>query len=105
MVLLFSLVFISCVAGFSLIDPENFIPANSLVTPTHIQPEWYFLFAYAILRSVPNKLGGVVLLLLSVLSLFLFRVKANFLFFRGFIYNPLLRAIYWIFIINFLLLT
>merc|ERR1712156_186403 len=36
-------------------DPENFISANPLVTPVHIQPEWYFLFAYAILRSIPNK--------------------------------------------------
>merc|ERR1711963_1078648 len=47
-------------------DPENFIPANPLVTPLHIQPERYFLFAYAILRSIPNKLGGVVALFLSV---------------------------------------
>merc|ERR1712079_357196 len=38
-------------------DPENFIPANPIVTPVHIQPEWYFLFAYAILRSIPSKLG------------------------------------------------
>nr|AFV57320.1 cytochrome b [Harpadon nehereus] len=40
-------------------DPDNFTPANPLVTPPHIKPEWYFLFAYAILRSIPNKLGGV----------------------------------------------
>jgi ubiquinol-cytochrome c reductase cytochrome b subunit len=50
-------------------DPENFIPANPLVTPVHIQPEWYFLFAYAILRSIPNKLGGVLALAGSVLIL------------------------------------
>jgi len=50
-------------------DPENFNTANPLVTPIHIQPEWYFLFAYAILRSIPNKLGGVVALLLSILIL------------------------------------
>lgn len=56
----------------ALVDPENFIPANSLVTPVHIQPEWYFLFAYAILRSIPNKLGGVLALFLSVLILFVF---------------------------------
>lgn len=49
-----------------LIDPENFIPANPLVTPTHIQPEWYFLPIYAILRSIPNKLGGVVALVISI---------------------------------------
>merc|ERR1712117_514582 len=50
-------------------DPENFIPANPMVTPVHIQPEWYFLFAYAILRSIPSKLGGVLALVLSVLIL------------------------------------
>jgi len=48
-------------------DPENFIPANPIVTPVHIQPEWYFLFAYAILRSIPRKLGGVLALVGSIL--------------------------------------
>jgi ubiquinol-cytochrome c reductase cytochrome b subunit len=52
-------------------DRENFILSNPLVTPSHIQPEWYFLFAYAILRSIPNKLGGVVALVLSIAILFL----------------------------------
>merc|ERR1712188_237010 len=42
--------------------PDNYIPANPLVTPAHIVPEWYFLPFYAILRSIPNKLGGVLLL-------------------------------------------
>lgn len=53
-----------------LIDPENFIPANPLVTPTHIQPEWYFLPMYAILRSIPNKLGGVIALVISIAILY-----------------------------------
>jgi ubiquinol-cytochrome c reductase cytochrome b subunit len=57
-------------APFYLGDPENFILANPLVTPTHIVPEWYFLFAYAILRSIPNKILGVIFLLLSLLILF-----------------------------------
>nr|QWB85630.1 cytochrome b [Saphanus piceus] len=52
-------------------DPDNFIPANPLVTPIHIQPEWYFLFAYAILRSIPNKLGGVIALIMSIAILYL----------------------------------
>ena len=52
-------------------DPENFIPANPLVTPVHIKPEWYFLWAYAILRSIPNKLGGVVAMFAALLILFL----------------------------------
>ena len=51
-------------------DPENFIPANPLVTPIHIKPEWYFLWAYAILRSIPNKLGGVIALFSAILVLF-----------------------------------
>lgn len=51
-------------------DPDNFIPANPLVTPVHIQPEWYFLFAYAILRSIPNKLGGVIALVISIAILY-----------------------------------
>lgn len=50
-------------------DPENFIPANPLVTPVHIKPEWYFLWAYAILRSIPNKLGGVLAMFAALLIL------------------------------------
>ena len=52
------LIKISFFLSFALGNSENFIPANPLVTPVHIQPEWYFLIAYAILRSIPNKLGG-----------------------------------------------
>nr|VFU78696.1 Cytochrome b oxydase [Proasellus cantabricus] len=64
------LLLISLLAPFILGDPENFNEANPLSTPLHIQPEWYYLFAYAILRSIPNKLGGVIALLLSVLVLY-----------------------------------
>jgi ubiquinol-cytochrome c reductase cytochrome b subunit len=49
--------------------PDNYIPANPLVTPAHIQPEFYFLFAYAILRSIPNKLIGVIALFASLMIL------------------------------------
>jgi len=65
---------LTCLALFTpnlLGDPDNFTPANPLVTPPHIKPEWYFLFAYAILRSIPNKLGGVLALLFSILVLIL----------------------------------
>jgi len=65
-------IFVNLVVPFFFIDPDNFTPANPLVTPAHIQPEWYFLFAYAILRAVPNKLGGVAALLFSILILFIF---------------------------------
>lgn len=53
-----------------LTDPENYLPANPLVTPIHIMPEWYFLWAYAILRSIPNKLGGVVAMFAAIFILF-----------------------------------
>lgn len=68
---IFLLLLVVCWAPWKLGDPENFLPANPLMAPTHIQPEWYFLFAYAILRSIPNKLGGVIALLLSVIILYL----------------------------------
>jgi ubiquinol-cytochrome c reductase cytochrome b subunit len=51
------------------IDPENFITSNPISTPAHIKPEWYFLPFYAVLRSVPNKLGGVILILMIILLL------------------------------------
>ena len=57
-ILIFLFMYICLQNPWLLGDPENFIPANPLVTPVHTQPEWHFLFAYAILRSIPNKLGG-----------------------------------------------
>ena len=66
------LIFMFICLHFPLIlgDDENFVEADPSVTPHHIQPEWYFLFAYAILRSIPNKLGGVIALALSVAVLY-----------------------------------
>ena len=58
-----------------LADSENYILANPLLSPLHIKPEWYFLFAYAILRSVPNKLGGVIALCLRVVVFYLLPFK------------------------------
>jgi len=91
--------------GYNLIDAENWIPANPLVTPTHIQPEWYFLFAYAILRSIPNKLGGVLGLVLSVIFLFVFTISSSRIIFSGINFSPIARFVYWRFIANFFLLT
>ena len=85
-------------------DPENFIPANPLVTPVHIQPEWYFLIAYAILRSIPNKLGGVVALALSIVIL----IICPFMYirkFRGYIFYPLNKILFWIHVNIWVLLT
>lgn len=74
-------------------DPINFNPADPLKTPTHIQPEWYFLFAYAILRRIPNKLGGVIGLLLSVAVLYVmpFFPKG---FQRGIQFNLISQALF-----------
>lgn len=104
-VFLFVFLFVTLKYGYSLMDAENFIPANPLVTPTHIQPEWYFLFAYAILRSIPNKLGGVLALVISVMMLFLFRVASSNLLFRGVRFRRGGRLIFWSFAMNFLILT
>jgi len=68
---LLTLIRVSLFAPNILGDPENFIPANPLVTPVHIKPEWYFLWAYAILRSISRKLGGVVAIFSALLILFL----------------------------------
>lgn len=89
---------------YILSDPDNFIPANPLITPIHIQPEWYFLFAYAILRSIPNKLGGVIALLISIIILFLLPLN-NFNKFQGNQFYPLSQLFFWIFISSVILLT
>jgi ubiquinol-cytochrome c reductase cytochrome b subunit len=85
-------------------DPENFIPANPLVTPVHIQPEWYFLFAYAILRSIPNKLGGVVALALAVMVLYILPFYGNTKF-KSIAFYPLGKVLFWILIVIVFLLT
>lgn len=84
--------------------PDNYIEANPLVTPIHIQPEWYFLFAYAILRSIPNKLAGVVALLFSILILFIMPFVHTSKI-RSSCFKPLSKFFYWLFIANFFLLT
>nr|ADL18402.1 cytochrome b [Rhinoplax vigil] len=85
-------------------DPENFTPANPLVTPPHIKPEWYFLFAYAILRSIPNKLGGVLALAASVLILFL-NPLLHMSKQRSMTFRPLSQILFWMLVTNLLILT
>nr|YP_011032077.1 cytochrome b [Carinata recurvata]WRH31307.1 cytochrome b [Carinata recurvata] len=89
---------------YMLSDPDNFIQANPMVTPIHIQPEWYFLFAYAILRSIPNKLGGVLALFLSILILTIlpFSMKMKF---KGLMFYPVNQLNFWLFISVVILLT
>nr|YP_010956925.1 cytochrome b [Saurida brasiliensis]WMY90083.1 cytochrome b [Saurida brasiliensis] len=85
-------------------DPDNFTPANPLVTPPHIKPEWYFLFAYAILRSIPNKLGGVLALLASILVLMLVPILHTSKQ-RGLMFRPLTQILFWTFVADVIILT
>jgi len=103
-IMIFTLIFISLIAPYSLGDPENFIPSNPLVTPIHIQPEWYFLFAYAILRSIPNKLGGVLALITSILILLILPVS-NKSILRGMQFYPFNKISFWFFISSVFILT
>lgn len=103
-VMLLRLLLICLLTPWALGDPENFIPANPLVTPVHIQPEWYFLFAYAILRSIPNKLGGVIALAMAVIVLIFlpYFSKPNF---RGLAFYPINKFLFWAQINTVILLT
>jgi len=102
--IVFSLIIICLVTPYILGDVENFSPANPLVTPIHIQPEWYFLFAYAILRSIPNKLGGVLALVISIFILYtLPLVKPNKIL--GNQFYPINQLILWILLNVMILLT
>nr|QSH91018.1 cytochrome b [Triatoma dimidiata] len=87
-----------------LMDPENFIPANPLVTPVHIQPEWYFLFAYAILRSIPNKLGGVIAMVSSIAIILILPIT-NKSKFQGLTFYPISQITFWTLATILILLT
>nr|ACJ43634.1 cytochrome b [Echinotriton chinhaiensis] len=104
LLMLLTIMLISLLTQNLMGDPENFTPANPLVTPPHIQPEWYFLFAYAILRSIPNKLGGVLALLMSILILMIFPLlhtsKQRSLMFR-----PISQVLFWSMVANTIILT
>ena len=103
------LVFLIIFLGFVFFSPDilghpdNYIPANPMVTPYHIVPEWYLLPFYAILRSVPDKLGGVVLLFASLLILlalpWLDRGKV-----RSAVFRPIYKQFFWLFVIDILVL-
>nr|ACP04308.1 cytochrome b [Drosophila pseudoobscura] len=103
-VMIFLLISLVLINRNLLGDPDNFIPANPLVTPAHIQREWYFLFAYAILRSIPNKLGGVIALVLSIAILMILPFS-NLSKFRGIQFYPLNQILFWIMFVTVILLT
>lgn len=90
---------------YTLGDPENFIPANPLVTPVHIQPEWYFLFAYAILRSIPNKLGGVIAMIASIMIWFIIPLSTYNQTNQSNKFNKKYQLLNWAFFNRFLILT
>nr|YP_009241352.1 cytochrome b [Danio albolineatus]AMK97358.1 cytochrome b [Danio albolineatus] len=103
-VMLFFLALLALFSPNLLGDPENFTPANPLVTPPHIKPEWYFLFAYAILRSIPNKLGGVLALLFSILVLMIVPVLHTSKQ-RGMAFRPATQFLFWTLVADMLVLT
>nr|ACL35657.1 cytochrome b [Ostrinia furnacalis] len=100
----FLLIFLTLTNPYLLGDPDNFTPANPLVTPIHIQPEWYFLFAYAILRSIPNKLGGVIALIMSILILIILPLTF-FKKIQGIQFYPMNQILFWIMVVTIILLT
>nr|YP_010957172.1 cytochrome b [Serranus notospilus]WMY90460.1 cytochrome b [Serranus notospilus] len=102
--LLIALTSLALFAPNLLGDPDNFTPANPLVTPPHIKPEWYFLFAYAILRSIPNKLGGVLALLASILILMLVPLLHTSKQ-RSITFRPLSQFLFWTLIADVAILT
>nr|UPX88315.1 cytochrome b [Dilophus febrilis] len=104
MITLLCLLMLTLINPYMLSDPDNFIPANPLVTPIHIQPEWYFLFAYAILRSIPNKLGGVIALVLSIAILFILPFY-KLMKFQNTSFYPINQMLFWNMTIIVILLT
>jgi len=80
--------------------PDNYIPANPDQTPAHIVPEWYFLPFYAILRSVPNKLLGVILLVLAIIVLIIFPFLVNEAALRATSFRPIFKISFWFFLMN-----
>lgn len=87
----------------SLGHPDNYIPANPMVTPAHIVPEWYFLPFYAILRAVPDKLGGVLMMFGAIALLFALPFLDRSPVKSG-AYRPLFKKFFWVFMANFLFL-
>nr|AXS66099.1 cytochrome b [Megacyllene sp. KM-2017] len=104
LIMSFILVSLTLVDPYLLGDPDNFTPANPLVTPVHIQPEWYFLFAYAILRSIPNKLGGVIALVMSIAILYIlpFTNKKKIMSSQ---FYPISKILFWSMTSTIILLT
>nr|ATX68788.1 cytochrome b [Mammuthus primigenius]QUJ09813.1 cytochrome b [Mammuthus primigenius] len=104
LILILFLLLLALLSPDMLGDPDNYMPADPLNTPLHIKPEWYFLFAYAILRSVPNKLGGVLALLLSILILGIMPLLHTSKH-RSMMLRPLSQVLFWTLATDLLMLT
>ena len=107
--LFFFFIFLSVFSFFlffypnTLGHPDNYIPANPLVTPPHIVPEWYFLPFYAILRSIPDKLGGVAAMGGAIVILLALPI-INTSKIRSSKFRPIFRFLYWFWVADFLIL-
>lgn len=83
--------------------PDNYIPADPMKTPLHIVPEWYFLPFYAILRSIPNKIGGVIAMAGSLIVLLLLPYL-NTSKVRSTLFRPIYKMAYWLLVVSFIIL-
>lgn len=97
-------VFVFFKPGFFL-EPINNVPANPLHTPAHIEPEWYFLPFYAILRSIPDKLGGVVAMVMSILVFAAMPYLDRSRFPGGARFRPIYRLMFYVFIADVAVLS
>nr|AML26450.1 cytochrome b [Staphylinidae sp. BMNH 1274643] len=104
MIMMMILMILNLSNPYLLGDPDNFTPANPLVTPVHIQPEWYFLFAYAILRSIPNKLGGVIALVMSI-AILLIMPFINKKMIKSMQFYPINKILFWTLLTIVIMLT
>ena len=84
--------------------PDNYIPADPLKTPAHIVPEWYFLPFYAILRAIPDKLGGVIAMISAIMILF-FLPWLDTSKVRSATFRPIYKKIYWLLIVDLIILN
>ncbi|MDB9972052.1 cytochrome b N-terminal domain-containing protein [Alphaproteobacteria bacterium] len=84
--------------------PDNYIPADPLKTPAHIVPEWYFLPFYAILRAVPDKLGGVIAMISAILILFVLPWLDTSKV-RSATFRPIYKKLYWFLVVDIIVLT
>jgi len=103
------IIFLIITAGFVffapniLSHPDNYIKANPLVTPTHIVPEWYLLPFYAILRAVPSKLGGVIVMFASLFIL-MFLPWLDTSKVRSAVFKPLSKLFFWVLVVDVVIL-